>query len=727
MTPTPQSILKETFGYDSFLPSQKEVIDHVLNGKDTLAIMPTGGGKSLCYQIPALLLPGLTVVVSPLIALMKDQVEQLHSNGVPAAFLNSTLTPETYNEIMDEVRRGEIKLLYVAPETLLTPRIFALLDSVQIGLFTIDEAHCISEWGHDFRPEYRQLVSVRKRYPKAVCLALTATATVRVRADIRTSLGFGNSNEFVASFDRKNLYIAVEPKTAPQQQTIRFLKKFPNQSGIIYCFSRKGVEELAGFLKSKGFSALPYHAGLDDDTRRRNQEAFIRDNVQIIVATIAFGMGINKPNVRFVLHYDLPKSIEGYYQEIGRAGRDGLPAQCLLLFSRGDLVKQEYFIKEKTGTEKKAAEDHLKAITKYAEDLRTCRRKPLLQYFGEVYREDNCGNCDHCNHKPAAMVDITIPAQKFMSCVVRTGENFGALHIIGVLRGSRAEKVLRFQHEKLSTYGIGKELSVDEWQFLARQLVQMEYLEEMTDYHTLVMTPKGRLALKNRTPIAGLPSTTAPIASSTPKTATSRLDEEHNRALYAILRVKRKELADAANVPPYIILSDRSLMELATYFPHSLESMAGIYGFGQAHLRDYGQIFLDEVVDFCGKHQLSEKPITPSKKPAPAEGEVNMRSLQVGKAYAEGASLADLQQRYGVTLYTILDHLHRYALSGERLPARADLLALPTSTPEQQAEAMKAFEEVEGDRLKPVFEQLNGQLSYDELKVLRLIYLTRAG
>src|SRR5512137_2066304 len=382
---TSTSVLKDTFGYDSFRPLQREVIENVLARRDTLAVMPTGGGKSLCYQIPALLFDGLTVVVSPLIALMKDQVEQLQAAGVPALFLNSSLQPEEYQENMQRVRSGKVRLLYVAPETLLTPRLFGLLSGVKIDLLTIDDAHCISEWGHDFRPDYRQLVEVRQRFPQAVCLALTATATPRVRADITANLGFAGSNEFVASFNRENLFIEVRPKRDAAQQTLRFLERYKDQSGIIYCFSRKQVDELAYYLERHGHSARPYHAGLEDAERKRNQEAFIRDDAQIIVATIAFGMGINKPNVRFVIHFDLPKSIENYYQEIGRAGRDGLPAHCLLLYSYGDVAKLNYFIDQKEGSERRVAIEHLNAITRYAEDERICRRKPLLNYFGETY------------------------------------------------------------------------------------------------------------------------------------------------------------------------------------------------------------------------------------------------------------------------------------------------------------------------------------------------------
>jgi ATP-dependent DNA helicase RecQ len=500
----PASILKDTFGYDTFRPLQLEVIQNVLARRDTLAIMPTGGGKSLCYQIPALLLEGLTVVVSPLISLMKDQVEQLRAFGVPALFLNSSLGPQEYQENMDYVKRGEVKLLYVAPETLLTPRILSLLAGLKVDLLTIDEAHCISEWGHDFRPEYRQIVEVRKRFPGAACLALTATATARVRQDIRSTLKFSSTNEFVASFNRENLYIEVLPKREPIGQTIQIIERHKDQSGIIYCFSRRQVDELAAYLASQGYSALPYHAGLEDSERRSNQEAFIRDDAQIIVATIAFGMGINKPNVRFIIHFDLPKSIEGYYQEIGRAGRDGLPAHCTLLYSYTDVAKINYFIDKKEGNEKRVAMEHLGAIVRYAEDETTCRRQPLLNYFGESYSAQTCSNCDNCTSAPTALTDITIYAQKFLSCVKRADEKFGAGHIADILLGSQNEKVLRWGHDKLSTHGIGTELTKKQWMHLARQLLTMGYLVQEGEYRTLSLTARALEALKKRETIMGV-------------------------------------------------------------------------------------------------------------------------------------------------------------------------------------------------------------------------------
>jgi len=728
--PTPETVLKQTFGYDTFRPLQREVIENVIARRNTLAIMPTGGGKSLCYQIPALLFDGLTVVVSPLIALMKDQVEQMRAVGVPALFLNSSLSPEAYQDNMRDVKSGAVKLLYVAPETLLTPRILSLLSALKVDCLTIDEAHCISEWGHDFRPEYRQLVDVRSRYPEAVCLALTATATPRVRADIKSSLGFTQSNEFVASFNRENLYIEVAPKRDAAIQTTRFLERFKDQSGIIYCFSRKQVDELAEYLVRHGHSALPYHAGLDDDVRRRNQESFIRDDTQIIVATIAFGMGINKPNVRFVVHYDLPKSVEGYYQEIGRAGRDGLPAHCLLLYSYADVAKLNYFIEQKEGEEQRVAMQHLNAIVHYAEDQVNCRRKPLLGYFGETYTAAKCDNCDNCNAEPPTLEDITIPAQKFLSCVKRTGERFGAGHVADVLHGSKAEKILKYEHDKLSTYGIGKELTQKQWMALARQLVQMGYLNQDGEYRTLSLTQKATDTLKSRAKIFGQLQEHEARA---PQKA-NKAELEYNHALFALLREKRKDLADEAGVPPYVIFSDRTLVEMSAYYPQSQASLLTISGVGQVKLSSYGETFLAVIKLYCEKHNIVEKKkaerrVKRSAFPSPAgrgvrgEGEISVRTTLIAEAYNEGESVENLMKRYQVTAGTILDHLMRYVTAGNNLRNGSDLLALTSTSPDEQQNAFAAFDEFGAALLKPVFEKLEGRLNYDELKILRLIYL----
>lgn len=723
---TPATILKETFGYDTFRPLQAEVIDNIQARRDTLAVMPTGGGKSLCYQIPSLLFEGLTVVVSPLIALMKDQVEQLRAFGVPSLFLNSTLSPQEYQENMDYVRRAEVKLLYVAPETLLTARILSLLDSVQVDCLTIDEAHCISEWGHDFRPEYRQLVEVRKRYPKAVCLALTATATSRVRQDIRTTLKFSTTNEFIASFNRENLYIEVLPKRDAYAQTIELLERYKDQSGIVYCFSRKQVDELSAYLKMRGYSARPYHAGLEDAERKRNQEAFIRDDAQIMVATIAFGMGINKPNVRFVIHFDLPKSIEGYYQEIGRAGRDGLPAHCVLFYSYADVAKINYFIDQKQGSERRVAIEHLNSIVRYAEDERTCRRKPLLNYFGESYEAENCSACDNCTSAPTPLTDITIYAQKFLSCVKRADEKFGAGHIVDILLGSRNEKVLRWEHDKLSTYGIGAELTKKQWMHIARQLLSMGYLKQEGEYHTLSITARALEALRKRKAIFGV----VQEAERVKKQGNTKTEVEYNHALFALLRQKRKAMADEIGVPPYVIFSDRTLVEMAAYYPQSVSSLLKIAGVGQAKLRQYGETFLEVIKSYCERHGLKEKfdhrkasNTSPKKKPTGGVATLPPRTMIIAEAFNSGDTVQTLMERHQVTRGTIIEHLTQYAMTGHQLHNKRELESLSSVAPNQQQVAFAAFDELGPGLLKPVFDKLNGQLNYNELKLLRLSYL----
>jgi ATP-dependent DNA helicase RecQ len=720
----PQSILKDIFGYDSFLPLQREVIENVLAGRDTLAIMPTGGGKSLCYQIPALLLDGLTVVVSPLISLMQDQVEQLRAAGIAAVVLNSSISAEEYQRNMAMVRQGEVKLLYVAPETLLTERIFALLSQVKLDLLTIDEAHCISEWGHDFRPEYRQMMSVRQRYPDAVCLALTATATERVRSDIKRSLEFSQSNEFVASFNRGNLFIEVKPKTDGISQTVDFLEGFKDQSGIIYCFSRRQVDQLAAYLAAKGFSVRPYHAGLEDEERRVNQEAFIRDDVQIIVATIAFGMGINKPNVRFVIHFDLPKSIEGYYQEIGRAGRDGLSAHCLLLYSYSDVAKQRFFINQKEGNEKRVAEEHLDAIVRYAEDEISCRRKPLLAYFGETFSIENCENCDNCTHAPAAQTDITILSQKFLSCVIRTGERFGAGHVTAVLRGSKNQKVLRSGHDKLSTYGIGGELTQKQWSHLARQLLQMGYLEQAGEYRTLRLTDEGRLVLRERKPIMGQVLEQADAGRSGGRQA----ELAYDHALFALLRAKRKALADEANVPPYVIFPDRTLVEMSAYYPQSRESLLTMNGVGQAKLERFGAAFLDVIRAYCEENGCQEKKKTVGLRSYGLKQDGGKRRhVEVGELFNAGESVEALAARYQVQHGSIISNLMRFVQEGNTLRDAAGFLDLVSAPAGQQKAAFQAFEELGTEFLKPVFEKLDGAVSYDDLKVIRMVMLNGSG
>ncbi len=598
----PAHILKTVFGYETFRPLQAEIIENVVNRHDTLVIMPTGGGKSLCYQIPALMFPGLTIVVSPLISLMKDQVDQLVQMGVPAAVLNSALSPAEYRHNLEAVRAGAVQLLYMAPEALLKRRMLGVLSELPVDCITIDEAHCISEWGHDFRPEYRQLAEVRARFPDAVCVALTATATPQVREDIKASLGFRDSDEFVGSFNRENLFIRVVHKQDPFSQLIEFINEFPDQSGIIYCFSRQQVNDLYEALDGDGYSVRPYHAGMSDMDRGKNQTLFIKDDIQVIVATIAFGMGIDKPNVRFVVHYDMPKNMEGYYQEIGRAGRDGLPSHCLLLFSYADIQKVKYFIDQKPPREQRVANIHLNAFLGFIE-TEACRRVPLLTYFGEACSDENCGACDNCTRGEQNLVDVTVPAQKFLSCVKRTGERFGAGHIIDVLRGSEAKKVLKFGHHRLSTYGIGQDCSKKQWFHLSRQFIRKQLLVQDMEFGGLSLTEKAWQVMRGREQVLGRlePERAAPVREK--ETAGIRA---YDQVLFELLRKERKRLADRAGVPPYVIFSDRTLMEMAAVLPQTKTALMDIHGVGAVKQQKYGDLFLGVIHEYCrrtGDHE----------------------------------------------------------------------------------------------------------------------------
>jgi len=721
-----RSILKSVFGYDEFRPLQADIITTILNKTDALVVMPTGGGKSLCYQIPALLFDGLTIVISPLISLMKDQVEQLRQAGVTAAVLNSSLSADAYGRNLRLVKHKKAQLLYLAPEALLKAKTLTLLSKVDIECLAIDEAHCISQWGHDFRPEYRRLAEARDHFKDAVCVALTATATPRVREDIRTSLHMGDGREFVASFNRENLLIRIEPKNDPVHQTIRFLRGFYDESGIIYCYSRKQVEDLNAILEDEGFSVRPYHAGLSDLERQANQEGFIRDDVRIIVATIAFGMGIDKPNVRFVIHFDLPQNIESYYQEIGRAGRDGLKSHCLLLFSYGDVQKIKYFIDQKPDNEKRAASIHLTALIRMAE-AEVCRRMPLLQYFGEDHVADRCGMCDNCLSDVKDLVDITIEAQKFLSCVRRTGEKFGSNHIIDVLRRSQAKKVLQFGHHRLSTYGIGEDYSKKQWKQLSRQFLHKGLVVQDMEFGSLKVTANGWHVLRGDLKVQGELELTPDI----PRTAAvpDRLDDlDYDRQLFEILRQSRKRVADQFGVPRFVIFSDKTLVEMATYFPQSVDNFLDIHGVGSVKAQRFGELFMPVIETYCRENGIRERPKRPvkslaakGKKLSPG-GAVKPVHIHVGDIFNSGRSLAEVMAIFDIKQSTVIDHLSKYVMAGNAL--RGDeVLGLSRLPADQKNAALKAFDRCGSEYLKPAFDYLNGELDYDELKILRLYHL----
>jgi ATP-dependent DNA helicase RecQ len=719
-----KEILQQTFGYETFRHLQGDAIEHILKKKDTLVIMPTGGGKSLCYQIPALIFNGLTVVVSPLISLMKDQVEQLEEYGVPALFLNSSLTPEEYRQNVNRLRAGEAKLLYLAPETLMMEPTRQLLSQLTVDCFTIDEAHCISEWGHDFRPEYRQLAEVRKDFPDAVCIALTATATPRVRDDIQEILEMKDSGRFVASFDRKNLVLRVVDKENPLDQILDFLYTRPKQSGIIYCFSRKQVDELYSDLEHEGHSVLPYHAGLMEGERTRNQEAFIRDDVNIIVATIAFGMGINKPDVRFVVHHDMPQNIESYYQQIGRAGRDGIKADCLLLYSYSDKQKIQYFINQKEGMEKEVAEKHLDALINYL-DYGKCRRKPLMNYFGEPYEKKDCGMCDNCLRQKDDLQDFTVQAQKFMSCIARTDQMYGAYHIADILRGSEAKKIKQNGHDKLSTYAIGLEWSKNQWIQLSRLLIRNGYLEKDQQHGSLLISDDGKAVLRGDERVLGILDRTKTTADgeASPRTS-SDVEKKYNEHLFEELRKKRKELADQRDIPPYVIFPDTTLMEMSYYFPVSEQSLMAIYGVGSSKLKKYGDEFLPIIRAFCDENDIEERSkILGRKVSSRSSGKKHHR---VGEEYNSGKTIDHLAEQFGVKKVTILSNLKKYLDEGNSLDPD-NILAASGLSERKKDEVFAVMEKVGPELLKPIYEDLNKAVDYNELRILQLAYIAQNG
>ena len=597
-------LLRTTFGYSSFRPLQREICLAALAGKDVFALLPTGGGKSLCFQLPALAREGLTVVVSPLIALMKDQVDALQASGVAATSLNSTLDAETARSRLRGLHRGEFRLLYAAPERLLLEGWEENLRRWNVTAIAIDEAHCVSEWGHDFRPEYRQLSRLRAALPEVPVMALTATATSRVREDIVRQLGLRAPEVFVASFNRPNLTYRVLPKDEPLKQVIAFVRQREGDSGIIYCASRAATERVAEGLAGRGFAARPYHAGLDAETRARHQEAFLRDETRIICATIAFGMGINKPNVRWVIHHDLPKNIEGYYQETGRAGRDGLPGDCLLLFSPGDIAKQTHFLDEITDAqEQQVARTQLRQIVHFAESA-GCRRAELLAYFGETYPEPACGACDNCL-EPRETYDGTLVAQKFLSCVYRiirhSGFSVGLNHVIEVLTGAGTEKIRRWGHDTLSTYGIGAELDRTQWAGVGRELLRLGLLQVSPgEFATLELTEAGRDALRLQTPL----TLTKPLALPQARRAPARRagEIECDEILFARLRALRKRLADERRVPAYIIFGDNTLRAMARHYPTEDAQLEGIPGIGERKRAEFGALFTAEIAAYLANH-----------------------------------------------------------------------------------------------------------------------------
>lgn len=689
--------------------------------QDVLAIMPTGGGKSICFQLPALLKNGITIVVSPLISLMQDQVTALQDNGIAATYLNSSVTGSEVQNRTQRVLSGEIKLLYVAPERLMSDRFLEFLDQIQhsigIATFAIDEAHCVSEWGHDFRPDYRQLSTIRLRYPHAPFLALTATATDRVRQDIIHQLQLRQPSVSVSSFNRQNLYYEIRPKSKDCYKQLIKIVKQNKGSGIIYCLSRKKVDEITAQLQRDGIDALPYHAGLNNSVREENQQRFIRDDVRVIVATVAFGMGINKLDVRFVVHYDLPRNLEGYYQESGRAGRDGEPADCIFFFGFGDVKTIEFLIAQKTDpetgdpllAEQQVAKQQLRQVIDYAEGTE-CRRRIQLRYFGEDF-PGNCGNCDNCL-RPKNEADWSIEAQKFLSCVHRCNQRFGTKYIIDVLRGSKDKRVLANRHDQLSTYGIGKDRTGDEWKVLSRALLHQGLLSETTDgYSVLQLNALSKeVLLKQRVVMVALPNNPQVLDE---KSAISRSQAEE---LFDRLRSLRKRVADQQSVAPYIVFADSSLKLMSQQRPQNLSEFAEISGVGSRKLAQYGQQFVTEIRAFCQEHGFALEPEEPVSLPAVQTRERDTATpthLQTCHLFQQGLSPTQIAEKRQMAQSTVMQHLE--VLIEARQITDIDRL-VPTET---QAVIRQAIEAVGDMSLKTIREHLKEAFTYEEIKVVR--------
>ncbi len=711
------SLLKQYFGYDSFRPLQLEIISATMAGKDLVAILPTGAGKSLTFQLPALAENGLTLVISPLIALMKDQVDSLTASGIPATFLNSSLDPTEARDRAEALSRGEYKLLYAAPERVMTPGFIADLKRWNIKRIAVDEAHCISEWGHDFRPEYRQLAQLRTHLPNIPFLALTATATPKVREDIAQQLQLENPEIFLASFNRPNLSYSILPKSKANRQVFEFVHSRKDESGIIYLQSRKATEAMAATLQAEGIKAIAYHAGLDPSTRAKNQEAFIRDEARIVCATVAFGMGINKPDVRYVIHADLPKNIEGYYQETGRAGRDGLPSECLLLYSRGDLIRNLRFLEGTDPLAAKISEKQMRRMADFAEGT-TCRRVDLLDYFGETWPSENCGGCDICL-LPREEYDATLQVQKLLSCIIRAkqacGFSTGANHISQILSGARTAKIREYGHHKISTYGIGADTPREAWASLARQLIALGYIDASPDnFQTLNVSHKGSEALKNRSQFI---LTRLPFfqSQSTKETISRAGTIPCDEILFQSLRTLRKSIADEKSLPPYIIFGDTPLRHMARRYPQTKTDFLNIPGVGSQKLEDYGQAFMAEIQSHLTTHEKQTfAPLTSA--PAPkmkADGDLTGTMLESLNLYKAGKSLDEIAAIRNLAPSTIASHI---AAAVAKRAITLDPRLFYSTEEAARISAAVATAEDGLTKLAPIHAILNGEISYQALK-----------
>ncbi len=711
--------LKEVFGYGQFRGNQEAVIKNIMANNNTFVIMPTGAGKSMCYQLPALLKEGMAIVISPLIALMKNQVDQLNAFGVNARFLNSTLNKGETTRIKNDCRDGKVKLLYVAPESLTKEENIAFLKTCTVSFVAIDEAHCISEWGHDFRPEYRRIREIIRQVGNLPIIALTATATPKVQQDVIKNLHMEGADLYKSSFNRTNLFYEVRPKQQAKKQIIRFLNDFRGKAGVVYCLSRKKVEEIAELLRVNGFKAAPYHAGLDASVREKNQDDFLNEELDVIVATIAFGMGIDKPDVRFVVHYDVPKSLEGYYQETGRSGRDGLEGKCLMFYSHNDLNKLEKFNKDKPVTERENARVLLQEVAFYAESP-VCRRKQLLHYFGEHYEAENCEMCDNCT-RPKEKFDGKESLKIALNSVAMTEERFGLNHLISVIRGIENQHTVSYEHDKLSVYGKGVEEDEAFWRSIVRQALLYEYLQkDIENIGTLRMTPKGTAFLEKPYEVTlRKDHSYLDLGEEEEAEKESPVAKAYDEKLFEVLKTLRKKVAKSKELPPYVIFQDPSLEEMATTYPTTKDEMAQVNGVGMGKVVKFGAEFLKAIEGYVEENEIT----TASDVVVKSAGQKSKMKIYIIQQIDRKIDLDEIADSKGVKMDVVLEEIENICYSGTKL--NLDYYIDQILDDDKQEDLFEYFLSAETDSIEAALsDEYNQDYSEEEIRLVRVKFLS---
>ena len=712
--------LKDVFGFDKYRGNQEEIIDSIYTGNDTFVIMPTGAGKSLCYQLPAVVLDGTAIIISPLIALMKNQVDQMQANGIDARFLNSTLSKTEIKRVKADTIAGKVKMLYVAPESLTKESNVEFLKKANISFVAVDEAHCISEWGHDFRPEYRRIKTIVHELGAHPIIALTATATPKVQLDIMKNLEMEISTVYKSSFNRDNLYYEVRPKLDIKKQLIKFLKAHHGESGIVYCLSRKKVEEIAELLKVNGVNAAPYHAGLDSSVRMKNQDDFLNEEVDVIVATIAFGMGIDKPDVRFVVHYDVPKSLEGYYQETGRAGRDGIRSQCLMFFSHNDIQKLDKFNKDKPVQERDNSRLLLQEMTSYAESA-VCRRKQLLHYFGESYNSDNCNNCDNCLH-PTATYDGEDYVKTVIETVLAAEERFGMLHYVDIITGKRSDYVTSYKHDQLKVFGLGNKKSEDFWRSVVRQSLLHEFLaKDINNIGVLTVTEKGRKFLEDPYKITLFKNHDYDHVKQEDEEVEQNVNQDHayDEELFAMLKSLRKSVAKEKGVPPYVVFQDPSLEEMATTFPCDLEELQKINGVGHGKAAKFGKKFVDLISKYVEENDI----ITAFDVTVKSTVDKSKNKVFIITQIDKKLDLEEIAEAKGLDMMDLLSEIENIVGSGTKL--NLDYYIDQVLDDERQEDLYDYFLNAETDDIEAALQdEDNEDFSEEDIRLMRIKFLS---